>query len=147
MNFNNLNWQPPISYSEPNPEQERTKGIPMEDWLRGCVYHDGRNGEVTLPTDKVLEIANYIQATRTSITDISLMDKIERKDIEHLVRACVMVTEMIQDAPSVVPSGETGKWKITINEDYRCDNCGLITSSYKANYCPNCGAYMRGDTE
>ena len=63
MGFNNLNWQPPISYSEPN------KGIPMEDWLRGCVYHDGRHREVTLPTDKVLEIANYIQATRTSITD------------------------------------------------------------------------------
>lgn len=43
--------------------------IPMEDWLRGCVYHDGRNGEVTLPTDKVLEIANYIQLSRTSLTD------------------------------------------------------------------------------
>ena len=45
------------------------KAIPMEDWLRGCVYHDGRHGEVTLPTDKVLEIANYIQLTRTSQTD------------------------------------------------------------------------------
>lgn len=40
--------------------------IPMEDWLRGCVYHDGRNGEVTLPTDKVIEIADYIQDIRTS---------------------------------------------------------------------------------
>lgn len=54
---------------EQNKKQERTRGIPMEDWLRGCVYHDGRNGEVTLPTDKVIEIANYIQATRTGITD------------------------------------------------------------------------------
>ena len=45
------------------------KAIPMEDWLRGCVYHDGRHGEVTLSTDKVLEIANYIQLTRTSQTD------------------------------------------------------------------------------
>lgn len=45
------------------------KAIPMEDWLRGCVYHDGRHGEVTLPTDKVLEIANYIQMTRVSTTD------------------------------------------------------------------------------
>ena len=43
--------------------------IPMEDFLRGCVYHDGRHGEVTLSTDKVLEIANYIQLTRTSLTD------------------------------------------------------------------------------
>ena len=43
--------------------------IPMEDWLRGCVYHDGRHGEVTLSTDKVLEIADYIQPTRTSLAD------------------------------------------------------------------------------
>ena len=45
------------------------KAIPMEDWLRGCVYHDGRHGEVTLPTDKVLKIANYIQRTRRSVSD------------------------------------------------------------------------------
>ena len=45
------------------------KAIPMEDWLRGCVYHDGRHGTVTLPTDKVLQIANYIQRTRRSVSD------------------------------------------------------------------------------
>ena len=45
------------------------KAIPMEDWLRGCVYHDGRHGEVILPTDKVLQIANYIQRTRRSVSD------------------------------------------------------------------------------
>lgn len=45
------------------------KYIPMEDWLRGCVYHDGRKGTVNLPCDKVLEIADYIQNTRTSMTD------------------------------------------------------------------------------
>lgn len=45
------------------------KAMPMEDWLRGCVYHDGRHGEVTLPTDKVLQIANYIQRTRRSVSD------------------------------------------------------------------------------
>ena len=45
------------------------KAIPMEDWLRGCVYHDGRHGEVMLPTDKVLQIANYIQRTRRSVSD------------------------------------------------------------------------------
>ena len=45
------------------------KAIPMEDWLRGCVYHDGRHGYVTLPTDKVHQIANYIQRTRRSGMD------------------------------------------------------------------------------
>ena len=45
------------------------KAIPMEDWLRGCIYHDGRHGYVALPTDKVHQIANYIQRTRRSGTD------------------------------------------------------------------------------
>ena len=45
------------------------KAIPMEDWLRGCIYHDGRHGYVTLPIDKVHQIANYIQRTRRSVTD------------------------------------------------------------------------------
>lgn len=45
------------------------KVIPMEDWLRGCIYHDGRHGYVTLPIDKVHQIANYIQRTRRSGTD------------------------------------------------------------------------------
>lgn len=50
-------------------ENVNVQAIPMEDWLRGCVYHDGRHGEVTLPCDRVLEIADYIQMTRTSLTD------------------------------------------------------------------------------
>ena len=45
------------------------KAIPMEDWLRGCIYHDGRHGYVTLPIDKVHQIANYIQRTRRITTD------------------------------------------------------------------------------
>ena len=50
-------------------KNENVQAIPMEDWLRGCVYHDGRSGYVTLPCDRVLEIANYIQETRTSLTE------------------------------------------------------------------------------
>lgn len=56
--------------------------IPMEDWIRGCVYHDGRNGEVTLPTDKVIEIADYIQDIKASVAAgmIELMPEAERKE-------------------------------------------------------------------
>lgn len=56
--------------------------IPMEDWLRGCVYHDGRNGEVTLPTDKVIEIADYIQDIKASVAAgmIDLIPEDERKE-------------------------------------------------------------------
>lgn len=35
-----------------------------EDWLRGCVHHDGRKGNVYLPCDSVLAIADWIEAHR-----------------------------------------------------------------------------------
>ena len=35
-----------------------------EDWLRGCVHHDGRHGYVTLPCDEVLKIADFIEKLR-----------------------------------------------------------------------------------
>lgn len=50
-----------VGYKDGNRGRVMIKAIPMEDWLRGCIYHDGRSGYVTLPTDKVLEIADYIQ--------------------------------------------------------------------------------------
>ena len=50
----------------------------------------------------------------------------------------------IRNAPSVIPKPKEGEWSLTLNYAYRCTACGLITSSYKANYCPNCGAKMKG---
>ena len=35
-----------------------------EDWLRGCVHHDGRHGYATLPCDEVLKIADFIERLR-----------------------------------------------------------------------------------
>lgn len=35
-----------------------------EDWLRGCVHHDGRKGNVYLPCGMVLKIADWIEAHR-----------------------------------------------------------------------------------
>lgn len=55
-----------------------TNEMLMEDWLRGCVHHDGRNGYVTLPCDEVMKIADYIESTRTKV------DVIRCKDCEHM---------------------------------------------------------------
>lgn len=83
------------------------KAIPMEDWLRGCVYHDGRHGEVTLPTDKVLKIANYIQRTRRSVSD-GLIDL----NVEPTAELVDHKTENSSEKPnnSEIPTGsERGK--------------------------------------
>ena len=59
----------------------------------------------------------------------------------------------IYDLPPVNPQPKSGHW-IGIDEepheDYECDRCGYVVSTYTANiephteykYCPNCGAKM-----
>ena len=70
--------------------------ISMDDWLRGCVYHDGRNGEVTLSADKVLEIADYIQQTRKSLADgcIEIPPTIVGKHADQMI-----IDEAVADTP------------------------------------------------
>ena len=46
-----------------------------EDWLRGCVHHDGRHGYVTLPCDEVLKIADFIERLRADRKDEPQFDK------------------------------------------------------------------------
>ena len=73
------------------------KAIPMEDWLRGCIYHDGRHGYVTLPTDKVHQIANYIQRTRRSGMD-GLID-LEVVEADRKDEPTISKMEQVEDEP------------------------------------------------
>lgn len=68
------------------------------------------------------------------------------KDVEHMVRAFLMVTEMIQDAPAadVVPVRH-GKW-MPFHAEFAgdiqyCSVCEIGFSDRTA-YCPHCGAVM-----
>ena len=68
--------------------------------------------------------------------------------------------DLIEDIPSAdVQPVRHGRW-IALDddypEDYECDRCGYISeatfgpggiSGNMHNYCPNCGADMRGDEE
>ncbi len=59
----------------------------------------------------------------------------------------------LKQLPSVQPKTKTGHW-IAIDEepheDYECDKCGYVVSTYTANiephteykFCPNCGRRM-----
>ena len=64
-----------------------------EDWLRGCVHHDGRHGCVTLPCDEVLKIADFIERLRAdrktencsekpNNSTISKMEQVEQTERE-----------------------------------------------------------------
>lgn len=59
----------------------------------------------------------------------------------------VICMRSIEDAPTIEPQ-RTGRW---IDAQYpysKCSICGeeLDTLSYEANYCPNCGARMEGES-
>lgn len=58
--------------------------------------------------------------------------------------------DMIEDAPTVEMERQNGKWMQEYKEatTRHCSNCDFIVVEEEANnFCPNCGADMRGDEE
>ena len=49
----------------------------------------------------------------------------------------------IKQLPSAQPEQRKGKWK-DFWGSYQCSCCNM-TNAYEDNFCPNCGADMRGD--
>ena len=88
--------------------------------------------------------------TRSIDADMCIA-KIKEFDAETVQR-CI---EIVSNAPTIdavpVRHGKwikTGRW----GRDYQCDQCrnyldfdGVNAGRGSANFCPNCGAYMRGE--
>lgn len=57
----------------------------------------------------------------------------------------------VLDLPSVAPKPKKGKWIITYPDGaraFKCNQCKEYASIHHVtNYCPNCGAYMKEDSE
>ena len=83
---------------------------------------------------------------------VALMDS----GIDHLqADNLIEIGQIVFGLPSVQPSRPTGHW-IGIDdephEDYECNRCGYVCSTFTANirpyeeykYCPKCGAKMEG---
>ena len=57
-----------------------------------------------------------------------------------------LVSDAIMSLPSAEP--KTGEWISNRDGSWNCSECGLRVLVYaKGNYCPNCGARMRGKEE
>lgn len=64
----------------------------------------------------------------------------------------VDVCEAICDAPTIEPERKPGHWIIyTVSmldgEDCKCSECGQTSCAPYWNFCPNCGADMRGEQD
>lgn len=54
----------------------------------------------------------------------------------------------VKQLPSVEPERKKGKWQITSIKSETwgvCSNCNFKQKAGKLNFCPNCGADMRGE--
>lgn len=56
------------------------------------------------------------------------------------------ISAMIEEAPPVTPNKRKGHW-IHFSQSDDCSECGYSTGKYESpsNFCPNCGADMRGE--
>ena len=84
-----------------------------------------------------------------SIDADALMNKIGKVLSEHLTIGVVAteIIDAVKDAPTIEP--KQGVWvnsegfPITDKYSVYCDQCGNW-SEYRTDYCPNCGARMKG---
>lgn len=56
-----------------------------------------------------------------------------------------IVKKRIEALPSAQPERKQGKWKDFCGS-YQCSCCNM-TNAYEENFCPNCGADMRCNTD
>ena len=64
----------------------------------------------------------------------------------------IVYMDDIDEMPTIEPERKTGKWVNNIHDLPVCDQCGYMTPYDRAiddyeygNFCPNCGANMRGE--
>lgn len=115
-----------------------------EDLQRALIGFVRETGIDEKPFEYAANVLDNLQTIEVSEDCISreyLLSKVYDMDNDNLV----VDLKDIEDAPSVVPSRAEGEWISKHNGYWTCSECGLSFLFYaKGNYCPNCGADMRG---
>ena len=60
---------------------------------------------------------------------------------------CAGALHLIRVQPTIEPERKKGKWIVSHIPDsmlWECNQCGFDCGAHSFNYCPNCGADMRG---
>ena len=83
------------------------------------------------------------------------LDEIRKEEVAlygvgNSIFCCTLSTALteINDAPTIEPERKKGKWiRSSVKESmlWECDQCGYDCGAHSFNFCPNCGADMRGD--
>lgn len=147
------------------------RNVPISDPCDGCQYElNSTNGNPCYSCGKYklteqqpcedecvtkAEVIDTIHKTIYGFFDIADDDSeepINDKD-ELLLTINKAISNAVKALPSVKPQRSRGKWIQTKDDcdgvnfydfSFECSKCGK-EQSFKSNYCPNCGAYMRGE--
>ena len=121
--------------------------ISLADAKEIIARNDSTNGSIAVFTGK------QVQQMLDTLPRI-MTKPIECEDAISRHKAIVMITayegksaqiEALEQLPSVQPTRK-GYWELLANELYMCSECNAKWTM-QLNFCPNCGADMRGDTD
>lgn len=93
-------------------------------------------------------MAEYIE--REAV--VSLIQQYADGDVK--VEETFLLTDLIGDITDIPTAGvqpvKRGHWELIGGEEpwlqgYTCSECGQVAVTYECNFCPNCGADMRGE--
>lgn len=80
----------------------------------------------------------YRQAAIDMIDAIFPVDPMKTEYAKGIACGAALAKTYIEQLPSAQPEHKKGKWI-----DLKCNQCGQVDMS-KPNFCPSCGADMRG---
>ena len=76
-------------------------------------------------------------------------DTVSRQAVLEIIKSHIFTDDYlaVEQLPSIQPKAKTGCREYNdIYDHYLCGNCKTIVADYD-NYCPNCGAEMKGGAE
>ena len=101
--------------------------------------------------DNDCEHCAYLECPKEPCEDAvsrqAILDKLNEWEWQELYLPIHFKENIIDELPSVQPKAKTGRREYNdIYDHYLCGNCKTIVADYD-NYCPNCGAEMKGGAE
>lgn len=86
-------------------------------------------------------------ALKESLKTPIVMDEDRVKRLWEGWHECTIAVDEAIDKSPTIEERKTGEWIPFDYPWYRCSECGAVreNKSFLENYCPNCGADMRGE--
>ena len=111
------------------------------------------NGDLISRQDALMELngvcSNWQDDTKVAeiIKALPSAEKKEGEYADEIARRIATIIENEQDMRVILESADRPKGEWIKNDDFTCSECGyrMIVGDGAYNFCPNCGADMRGD--